>query len=328
MPPSELQNIEAGRRPPHATRESRAGDGGGVGTRSGGSGTEIAPVPRGMLHLFHLGPLTLGERSLWLLSAVDEEGAFTHPVLEAALPAGVAAVAARHGAEHLRAEPALTEFAAPLEIESAPLPAEALKPRAVLAFAFANAHALFRSPSVIATFLEACTRFGDVAPWAQFTSRQAFRAVLTEGSRQWTREAAVLGSDEDCGLALYDRPGSAERLAQALQAGRLTTARRIDSLSVLFQAGPAWAADAVQAAYGLPEFPSVVRFEHGSSRGPEPLELLHLGAALRAVALLAGEDASPDFDAQVELSADGYEVRAIASLPERAASRSRAAASV
>ena len=269
-----------------------------------------------MLHVFQLGPLTLGERLLWLLSAVDEQGGINHPVLERELPEGVAAFAARHGAEHLRAEPALAEFAAPLGIESAPLPAHALKPRAVLAFAFANAHALFHSPSVVASFLEACARFGDAAPWMRFTSREAFQVLLYQGWREWTREAAVLGSDEDCGFALYDRSGSAERLAHALQAGRLAVAQRIDSLSVLFQAGPLWAVEAVQVGYGLPEFPSVVRLERGFPRDPEPLELLQLGAALRCVALLVGEDATPELDAEVELSADGYEVLARARRPD------------
>ena len=281
-------------------------------------------VVSGMLHFFHLGPLTLGEQLLWLLSAVDEQGAFTHPTLERELSAGLAAVAARHGAENLRAEPALTELAAPLGIESGPLPAQALRPRAVLAFALANGHTLFQSPSVVASFLEACARFGEAAPWTVFTSREAFRVVLAEGWRHWVREAAVLGSDEDCGLALFDRTGSTERLALALRCGRLTAARRIDSVSVQFQSGPPWAVEAVQAGYGLPEFPSVVRLERGRPREPEPEELLQLGAALRSVALLAGEDARPELDAQVEVSAEGYTVVARASRPETLASRADA----
>lgn len=269
-----------------------------------------------MLHLFHLGPLPFGERLLWLLSAVDPQGAFSHQALDRDLAAGLTAVAAKHGAENLRVEPALAELAAPLGIAPAPLPAQALKPRAVLAFAFVNGHALCRTTSVIAAFLEACARFGEVAPWMQFTSREAFRVRIREGWREWTLEGAVLGSDEDCGFALYDRSGSAERLAGALQSGRLAAARRIDSVSVLFQAGPPWAVEAVQAGYGLPEFPSVARLQRGSPRNPEPLELLQLGAALRSVALLAGEDATPEFDAEVELSADGYEIKARVSRPD------------
>ena len=181
-----------------------------------------------MLHVFQLGPLTLGERLLWLLSAVDQQGGISHPVLERELPEGVAAFAARHGAEHLRAEPALAEFAAPLGIESAPLPAHALKPRAVLAFAFANAHALFHSPSVVASFLEACARFGDAAPWMRFTSREAFQVLLYQGWHECTREAAVLGSDEDCGFALYDRlrlGGAACPRASGRKAGGCTENR-------------------------------------------------------------------------------------------------------
>jgi hypothetical protein len=53
-----------------------------------------------MLHLFHLGPLPFDERLLWLLSAVDPQGAFSHQVLERDLSAGLTAVAAKHGAEN------------------------------------------------------------------------------------------------------------------------------------------------------------------------------------------------------------------------------------
>jgi hypothetical protein len=274
-----------------------------------------------MLHVFHLGALTLAGRLLWLLSAVDEQGAFTHPTLEGELPAGLAAMAARYGAKSLRAEPALAELAAPLGIESGPLPTQALRPRAVLAFALVNGHSLFQRPSVVASFLEACARFGEAAPWTLFKSTEAFRIALAEGWRHWIREAAVLGSDEDCGLALFDRTGSTERLSAALRSGRSAAARRIDSVSVQFQSSPTWAVEAVQAGYGLSEFPSVVRLERGRPREPEPEEILQLGAALRSVALLAGEDARPELDAQVEVSAEGYLVVARASRPEAMVSR-------
>lgn len=271
-----------------------------------------------MLHLFHLGPLKLLGRPSYVLAGVDEQGGFSEPLFAQDLRAAVADLAKGLGPENLRCEPALAELLGPAGIAVGPLPPEALVPRAVYAWAFVSSPEAVHSPGIIAAFLEACARFWSAGPWGRFTSRSAFRVELQEGNREWKREAAVLGSDEEqCGLELYDRPGSVARLSAALDRGRISAARKIDSTCITFELGPIWATDAVQAAYGLPVLPNVTRLRRGSPRAPERLELLQLAAALETIAMLGGEQHRPDLDAKVAICAGGYEMLAVSSAPER-----------
>lgn len=162
---------------------------------------------RVMFHLFHLGPLVLGERSLWLISAVNEQGGFIHPLLEREPATGVGALVARYGPQNLRAEPALAQVAASFGVHCAPLPLQAHQARAVQGFAFASSHRMFRTPSVVASFLEACAFFGQAAPWTRVTSSQPFRLGLTTGcpagrARREGRERSGFTDSAQRGLPL------------------------------------------------------------------------------------------------------------------------------
>ena len=270
-----------------------------------------------MLHLFHLGPLKLVGHPSYVLAGVDEQGAFSEPLVAQDLQATVADLTKGLGPENLRCEPALAELLGPAGMAVGPLPPEALVPRAVYAWAFVSAPQAVHSPGIIAALLEACARFWEAGAWARFTSRSGFRVEQREGDREWVREAAVLGSDEQqCGLELYDRPGSVARLAAAQDGGRISAARKIDSTCVTFELEPTWAVEAVQAAYGLPVFPNVVRLRRGRPRAPERLELLQLAAALETVAMLGGEERLPEMDAKVAICAGGYELVTVSRAPD------------
>ena len=237
------------------------------------AGTRLA-LRSGMLHLFHLGPLTILGRPSYVLAGVDEQGVFSEPLVAQDLRAAIADLANGLGPDNLRCEPGLAEFVGP-GIEIAALPPQATIPRAVYAWAFVSAPEAVHSPGIIAAFLQACARFWEAGPWGRFTWRSVFPVELREGYREWNREAAVLGSEEEqCGLELYDRRGSVARVAAALDGGRISAARKVDSTCVTYEREPTWAVEAVQAAYGLPVFPNVVRLCRGRPRAPERLELL------------------------------------------------------
>ena len=262
-----------------------------------------------MFHLFHLGPAVVGERRQWLLCGVNEEGGFTHPFVGPDLPSGLALFSARRGPERLRVEPALEAVGASLGISTEPLPERALVPRAVLAFAWSTSPALFRTPSVVAAFLEACAEFEKAAPWARPGTRQPLEILMTRGWRCWRRELVVRGAGGEArGLELRGLAGR-DPLARFRR-------RRSDSLLVTFEPGPPWATEAVRSAYGLSGVPTVIRLTPGSGQAPAPLELLQLAAALRSAALLASEEASPDHGAQVSLAADRWELHAVTTPPE------------
>jgi hypothetical protein len=272
-----------------------------------------------MFHLFHLGPLVLGERRQWLLSGVNEDGGFTHPLVGPDLPSGMATLCARFGAQNLRVEPALEAVAAPFGVGAEPLPDRALLPRAVLAFAFLTHHRLFRKPNAVASLLEACAVFEEAAPWARFRSDEPFGILMTQRWRCWRREFVVLGAGSQTrGLELHERPGFVERLRESSLTLGLLNAPKVNSLLITFESGPAWAVEALRAAHGLRELPTVIRMKPGSRRAPEPLELLQLAGALRSAALLSEEEATPEHGAHVELAAERYELTTLATPPPRA----------
>jgi hypothetical protein len=264
-----------------------------------------------MFHLFHLGPAVVGERRQWMLCGVNEEGGFTRPLVGPDLPSGLAMLSARYGPAKLRVEPALEAVAAAFGVSVETLPERALAPRAVLAFAWLTSRALFRTPSVVASFLEACAEFEKAAPWIRLGSRQPLDLLLTRGWRCWRRELLVRGAGgESRGVELH---AVVERHGLA----RLTALRRprSNSLLVTFDPRPPWAVEALRSAYGLGELPTVIRLKPGSDRAPEPLELLQLAAALRSAALLGSEEASPHHGAQVSLAADRWELHAVTTPP-------------
>jgi hypothetical protein len=266
-----------------------------------------------MLHLFHLGPLVRDERRSWLLSGVTEEGGFTRPLLGADLPSGLAMISARVGPARLRVEPALEAIGARFGIAAEPLPASARAPRAILAFALLTSFRLFRKPGAIAALLEACAEFEKVRPWTRCRPHEPFGILMAERRRCWKRGFVVLGSaGQPRGLELHERRGLVERAREARRPFGLLRSPTVDSLLVTFGPGPAWAVDAMRDAYGLTELPTVIRMRPGSRRAPEPLELLELAAALRTAAILGAEDSSPEYGAQVALTADRYELEAVA----------------
>jgi hypothetical protein len=267
-----------------------------------------------MFHLFHLGPLVLDERRLWLLSGVNEAGGYFHPIVGRDLPSALAAVSARKEAGNLRVEPELEGAAAQFGIRAEALPERALAPRAVLAFAFAASHRLFRRPGTVASLLEACALFETTAPWTRFRASEPFEMLLVRKWRSCEREFVVRGSgDEPRGLELHEKPGFVEAEREA----RRTFLRspKVNSLLLTFESGPSWAVDAVRSAYGLTALPTVVRLKPGSRRAPEPRELLELAAALRCAAILSEKAAGPEHGAQVELTADRFELMALTTPP-------------
>jgi len=138
----------------------------------------------------------------------------------------------------------------------------------------------------------------------------------TDGERE-LREATVLGAGgQEFGLALYDLPGSVDRMIAAMDAGRVRKTRKIDSLAVTMDVEPAWVAAALQDAVGLPRVPVVMRLKARRVGHPSPLELAQLVAALDGVTMLA-EDARPDdaLSSHTEVRTEAGAVKATVSLP-------------
>jgi hypothetical protein len=254
-----------------------------------------------MLHVFRLGPIPIQGRSVFAYAGFDEQGPLK-PELAHSDAEGLRALAAAAGGEPLRCEPALAEAGRPFGFEPAPLPDSIFLARAALAYGLALGPGAGRpGPEVFARFLESCASFRRAQPWEIFDSIEALPATLTTAG--WTRsgEASVLGSGgKEYGVALYDERGALRRVADLMERGRVKESRRSDALAVTLDEEPAWAASAIEDAFGLPRLPVPLRVKRGSASPATGDELLGAAALLEAVAVLAGSGDADDAEATVE----------------------------
>lgn len=255
-----------------------------------------------MVHVFRLGPLEVGGRKAYAYCGLDPDGALIPPEITHADAKGLGALAKRYARQPIRCEPALAEAARPFGFEPAPLPEAALLPRATLAYGLALGPMAGRPKlDVLIRFLEACAAFWSARPWELFGSDDPVPVALTERGRTRKAEASVMGAaGQEFGVALYDEPGSIRRVAALVTAGRMKETRGVSALAVTFDEEPAWAATALDAAFGLPRLPVPIRVRKGKGGPATTEELLDAAALLEAVAELSGRDDAEHAEVTVE----------------------------
>jgi hypothetical protein len=269
-----------------------------------------------MVHVFRLGPLEVGGRKAHAYCGLDADGALIPPEITHTDAKGLGALAKRYAGQPLRCEPALAEAARPFGFEPAPLPEAALLPRATLAYGLALGPMAGRPQlDVLIRFLEACAAFWSARPWELFGSDDPVPVALTERGRTRKAEASVMGAaGQEFGVALYDEPGAIRRVAALVTAGRMKETRDVSALAVTFDEEPAWAATALDAAFGLPRLPVPIRVRRGKGGPATTEELLDAAALLVAVAELASPDDAED--AEVTVEAGGRAITARVALPD------------
>jgi SEC-C motif-containing protein len=269
-----------------------------------------------MVHVFRLGPLDVGGRKAFAYGGIDTNGEPIQPEVAHTDAKGLGAIAKRFAGQPLRCEPALADAARPLGFEPAPLPGSALLPRATLAYGLALGPAAGQpTMDVVIRFLEACAEFWSSQPWELIESDEAVSVALTERGRTRETEASVMGAGgEQFGVALYDEPGSIRRVADLVTAGRMKDASRVSALAVTFDEEPAWAAAALDDAFGLPRLPVPIRVSRGKGGTATTEELLDAAAVLEALAALSAPDDAEEAEATVE--AAGRSVTARVALPD------------
>lgn len=269
-----------------------------------------------MVHVFRLGPFEAGRRKAYAYGGVDESGNIIEPAVEHTDAKALAAIAKRHAGQPLRCEPSLAEVAQPFGFEPAPLPESALLPRATLAYGLAHGPAAGRpNLDVLVRFFQACTTYWRARPWDLIDSYMAVPITLGAGGRARQVEASVMGSGgQEFGLAVYDEPGSIERVGALVDQGRMQEVLRVAANAVTLDEEPAWAVEALKEAFGLERLPVPMRIRKGKAGAPANEDLLDLSAALEAVAALASSEEAEDAEATAE--AGGRSVTARALLPD------------
>ena len=270
-----------------------------------------------MVHVFRLGPLDVGGRKAYAYGG-GADGELIPPAVAHSDAKGLGAIAERFAGRPLRCEPSLAQAGRPLGFEPAELPEEALLPRATLAYGLALGPAAGRpGMDVLVRFLEACSEFWSSRPWELIESDEAVPVTLVESGRDRAAEASVMGlGGEQFGAALYDEPGSIRRVADLVTAGRMKEASRVSALAVTFDEEPAWAAAALDDAFGLPRVPVPLRVRKGKAGAATTDELLEAAALLEALATLATPDEAEEAEATVEVG--GRSITARVALPDDA----------
>jgi hypothetical protein len=200
----------------------------------------------------------------------------------------LAYLAARAPASQRWCEPPLAQAGAPHGFTPHALPAPAAYFRALTATVLSlGPMGAKANPDAMTALLAMSNQFLRAAPWQWWRDTQVLAVQVTRPKAK-RYEASLLGfGGGQYGLALYDRPGSAARVALLHSLGDTDAAiAQARGLTVLFDATPAWAAQAVGDLVGLAFVPLPLRNARGNFRGAGDADVYLLAAALGACARL------------------------------------------
>lgn len=251
-----------------------------------------------MIYAFQLGPIPTGEGDAHFFLTVNEQG-FVEPLSSKDAQQALWALAGRAGgAANVRCHPNLAAAGKELGIQSAPVPPQARDAIVGLALAMAYGSDVSPDPAALQELFHASLAYFEAAPWERWHSGQPIAIAVSSGGKRTTYEASVLGAGgEEYGLALYSRKGAIAEVERLVEAGRFEDGMNIDSLALLFDEEPAFAAKALREAVGFELVPLPMKIRKGRSAKLRTSELLTLAAALRAVACMPDEAKSSSAEA-------------------------------
>ncbi len=235
-----------------------------------------------MAYAFKLGPIETAEGSAHVFVGVDERGP---QLFEGGNDVAGIENVRRWAKGPLTCDVSLTAAAEKLGLPVAPLPQELQVLRMAVAVLVEHGPQLAKlPPTALLELIQAAFVLYEAAPWEAFDEEPYFDAEL-KGRRARRLEGALMGwGGEQRGLALYDTPGSIERLT--LGGDPLA----FDALSLLIDDEPAFVADAIEAVTGSRFVPKVMRLKGGRPRPPDLDDIMALAACARAAAQLGEAD--------------------------------------
>lgn len=219
-------------------------------------------------------------------------------------------LAGRAPKDELCCEPELAAAGAALGYRMLLLPNWVLPMRAVLALTAALGPLLDGvERETVEPFIEAAAAFHKAAPWRYWTDSDSL-AVTVSGAQSYELEGSIMGNGEATfGLALYRGKGALERMAALASVG-LSALVSEDGYAVTFDDGPAFAAKALDDAFGLPRVPTPMRVEKGRPGKARRHDLAMLTVVLRAVARLTPKQREARYEMEVRGRQITVEVRA------------------
>jgi hypothetical protein len=257
-----------------------------------------------MLYAIRLGPMEddEGEPTFWYLG-------FTKlPAFRSLLATrdedGLRQLAKLYGkGQRLQCEPALAKVGKRLGFVSQPMPELIVKARGFIAFGrgLGSYGGMLLEPDdlPLGELLVATREFMKAQPWRWWSSTQPLKVSL-EGSLDRQFEGNLTGFDDDqFGITLYENAGALDRMDLALKARDVSASLQEDGMSVMVTAGPEWAAEPMEVAYGYRGIPVPVKLQGGRIAKIDPLTLTILAAALEAASWLRPDNLTGSADLDV-----------------------------
>ncbi len=239
-----------------------------------------------MFHLLRLGPVQLSQSTTNVYLRVTPAGEFAPPVFEREDEAGLRALLQGVEAEQVRCEPALAVAAGNLGLGVEPPPLQVLSARAAIAIFMAweqrGVAGLGADKALL--FVQAATEFWEARPWRQWDDSQPFH-ITVSGSHSGRYEGSVFGGEGgNEGIALYEQPGSLQRVMELQSQGREEAASALPAIGLTLDSRPAYAVEALAAAGRAPRLPLPLKTGPSGLTMPSTAEALVLVATLRALA--------------------------------------------
>jgi hypothetical protein len=258
-------------------------------SRSPASSTGLC-YKRLVIYALRLGEVLVDSRpAIIYYAAIDEHGMRT-PVVAANDDAALREITAAAGGREVVCEEALQSAAQRLGLRAQALPRWTLGPRADLATVVRLGENRIEGEALAAVgpALRAAGELVCHQPWSWLRNADVVDFEIASPGRATRRfEGCVMGGGgQEYGVALYDEPGSLDRLAKASQPGRPDRARAIDAYGFTIDGGPAWVADAVAAAYGIRLVIVPIRVRSGHMRAATADDLTVMASAAAAAAHL------------------------------------------
>ncbi|MFY0527122.1 hypothetical protein ACN28I_29595 [Archangium gephyra] len=275
-------------------------------SRSQVSGTPV--LEPDALYVFKLGPIETREGRCFVYLALQGDGTAHVPSVAESDTRGLAGLASHFQGHRLYCEPRLVRAGASYGFVSRPIPPELFPFRAVMALStqWGPLGPKELVPELISPLLEAASDLWRARPWEWWTNIEVL-ALRLEGPVPVWRELCVLGNGgEEFGFALYEQPGSVERMGRLSEEERIQQSFHQGSLALLYEEEPAWVRTEVRRVTGLPVFPAPLRISGGDFAPLRREDLLTLLAVARALARLSPER----LELQEEVSLGGLQVTA------------------
>ncbi len=240
-----------------------------------------------MIYAVKLGPIQIEKDGDYFAYIGFADELAMPPILAQRDAEGLRQLAERSPGQELCCEASLAKAGKKLGFASGVLPEWVLEGRGYMALGMGlGPYGSQVDQSGWVPLLAATAKYVEAEPWQWWADCDALVVSVT-GSAAKKYEGCLMGAGgEEFGLALYEHKGALARIAAHVDAGDFEAAAKEPALSLTLNFEPAWAAEAVDDAYGTWGLPLPMKLAKGKPARVDATSMAILSAALEAAAKL------------------------------------------